>query len=70
MLDNNEKDKEQWFKKERNLRIKIWCFIIALIALVLLLIFFRSLIWVIISNIAIIVGLFVDIYTIFNQKKG
>lgn len=70
IFDNNEKDKEQWRKNERRMRRIIIGIILAILVLVLILIFFNTQIWAIITNIAIIIGLVVDLISIMNMKEG
>lgn len=70
LFDNNEKDKEQWRKNERRMRRIIIGIILAVLMLVIILIFFSTQIWAIITNVAIIIGLIVDLISIINMKEG
>lgn len=68
-LDNDEKTKEEWINKEKHIKNNIIGFIIAVLFLIVVLIFFRTQIWAIISGLAIILGLIVNLITILNTKK-
>lgn len=72
-MNNNQKDKEHWIKKERKMREIIWVFIISCIVLIALLIFYPTKIWAIITsvlaNISLLVKLILDLISISNIKK-
>lgn len=72
-MNNNQKDKEHWIKKERKMRVIIWVFIISCIVLIALLIFYPTKIWAIITsvlaNISLLVKLILDLISISNIKK-
>ncbi len=70
MFDNEEKNKAEWTKKEKHLRLLIIGIILAIILLIVIVIFFRTLIWAIITNVAVIVGLIVDFIALINSTKG
>lgn len=70
MLENHEENKDAWRKKENHIRRIIIGVIIAAIFLIIVLIFFRTQIWAIITGIAVIVGLIVDLITLRNTKNG
>lgn len=67
-LANNEKNKEKWKKKEMHLKIAIIGIIVAIMFLIIVLIFFSEKMWAIISGLAVIVGLVVDLLYLFKGR--
>lgn len=70
MLDNGEKNKAKWKKKEKHLRRLIIWIVLAIVLLIVIIVFFRKQIWAIITNAAIIVGLVVNLIALVNSTKG
>ena len=67
-LNNTEKDKNRWRENERRMRnILIWI-MLAVIAFVIILVFFRSQLWAIVVNAAVIIGLIADLISIIKHR--
>lgn len=69
-INNDEKDKARWKKNERRLRLLIIGIVLFTVLLIVIIIFFRSKIWAIVANMAVIVGLIVDLISLVSFTKG
>lgn len=65
-----DREKKNWQENEKRIRAVLIGFICAIILLIIIIIFFKSQIWAIITNIAIILGLAVDLITLIEKGKG
>ncbi len=68
ILENNEKDKERWRENERRMRNTIFWIVLALIALIIILVYFRSQLWAIVVNAGVIIGLITDLISIAKRE--
>lgn len=68
VLENNEKDKERWRENERRMRNTIIWIVLALIALIIILVYFRSQVWAIVVDAGVIIGLISDLISIAKQE--
>lgn len=69
LLDNNKEDKNEWIKNEKHIKMVIIGILFACICLIVVIVFFREQIWVIITNVALIVGLVGDLINILSTRK-
>lgn len=67
-LENNEKDKERWRENERRMRNTIIWIIIAVIALIVILVYWSSQVWAIVVNAGVIIGLIADLISIVKRS--
>ena len=67
-LENNEKDKERWRENERRIRNTIIWIIIAVIALIVIIVYWSSQIWAIVVNAGVIIGLIADLISIVKRS--
>ena len=68
VLENNEKDKERWRENERRMRNTIIWIVLALIALIIILVYFRSQVWAIVVDAGVIIGLISDLISIAKRE--
>lgn len=68
ILENNEKDKEKWRENERRIRNTIIWIILAVVALIIILVYWRSQIWAIVVDAGVIIGLTADLISIAKHK--
>ncbi len=66
--DRNEK-KEEWKRNENKIRRSIILLVLAVILLIVLLAYYNSPVWVVISNIALVVGLVANIVILYEKGK-
>lgn len=69
LFNNDASDKDQWLKNEKRIRRGVICIITAIVSLMVILVFFRKELWVLITNIAVIVGLVVDLRSVIKPRK-
>ena len=69
LLDNEKKNKDEWIKYEKQIKLAIIGIIISTLFLAVILIFFHKQIWVIIVNIGVIAGLIGDLIAIFDRIR-
>lgn len=69
-FENNEKDKASWKKKEKAIKTHLMLAVIAVVFLAVVLVFFRTQLWAIITGMGIVVGLIVDLLVLINTIKG
>ena len=67
-LENNEKDKELWRENERRMRNTIIWIILAVIALIVILVYWSSQVWAIVVNAGVIIGLIADLISIVKRS--
>lgn len=70
-LENKEKEKVLWEKKEKQIRRSLLFAIVGVLLLMAIILFFRQQIWAIITGSGIVVGLLVDFVFLWdNFYKG